>query len=88
MLQVSGEEKQAIKVLSVTDGKKNMERRIKMIKLSEKFKEYKALIGVTTLLLTICIGMLIFTQIKPQQTSQENNVQYLYKIYDEMAKKL
>ena len=76
LLQVSGEEKQAIKVLSVTDGKKNMERRIKMIKLSEKFKEYKALIGVTTLLLTICIGMLIFTQIKPQQTSQENNVQY------------
>ena len=76
LLQVSGEEKQAIKVLSVTDGKKNMERRIKMIKLSEKFKEYKALIGVTTLLLTICVGMLIFTQIKPQQTTQENNVQY------------
>ena len=48
-----------------------------MIKLSDKFKEYKSLIGVTTILLTICVGMLIFTQIKPKEdTSIVNSVQY------------
>ena len=77
LLPISEEEKITTKVLSVTDGKKNMERRIKMIKLSDKFKEYKSLIGVTTILLTICVGMLIFTQIKPKEnTSTINSVQY------------
>ena len=47
-----------------------------MKKVFEKFKEYKALIGIAILLLIICIGIFIFTQIKPQQTDQENNVQY------------
>lgn len=75
LLPISQEEKQTAKVLSVTDGKKNMERRIKMIKLSEKFKEYKMLIGVTTLLLTLCIGIIIFTQIKPKEENL-NYVQY------------
>ena len=77
LLPISELEKQTVKVLYVTDGKKNMERRIKMIKLSDKFKEYKSLIGVTTILLTICVGMLIFTQIKPKEdTSIVNSVQY------------
>ena len=76
LLPISQEERQVSKLLYVTDGKKNMERRIKMIKLSEKFKEYKSLIGVTTIILTLCIGILIFTQIKPKEQEYYNNVQY------------
>ena len=49
ILPISQEEKMTSRLLYVTDGKKNMERRIKMIKLSKQFKEYKTLIGVTTL---------------------------------------
>ena len=76
ILPISQEEKMTTKLLYVTDGKKNMERRIKMIKLSKQFKEYKTLIGVTTLVLTLCIGILIFTQIKPKEEENLNYVQY------------
>ncbi len=41
ILPISQEEKMTSRLLYVTDGKKNMERRIKMIKLSKQFKEYK-----------------------------------------------
>ena len=61
-----------------------------MIKLSDKFKEYKTLIGVTTLTLTLCIGLLTFTQIKPSEEVSYNNVKYfetpdriVYKIKNE-----
>ena len=76
LLPISQEEKEPVKLLCVTDGKKNMERRIKMIKLSDKFKEYKALIGVTTLLIVLCVGTFIFTRIKPQEEVNINSVQY------------
>lgn len=76
LLPISTEEKQPVKLLCVTDGKKNMERRIKMIKLSDKFKEYKALIGITTLLIVLCVGTFIFTRIKPQEEEATNYVQY------------
>ena len=76
LLPISGEEKMATRLLYVTDSKKNMERRINMIKLSKQFKEYKTLIGVTTLVLTLCIGILIFTQIKQNPEESFNNVKY------------
>lgn len=50
-----------------------------MIKLSDKFKEYKTLIGITTLLIVLCIGTFIFTKIKTQENQveiQTNRVQY------------
>lgn len=90
ILPISQEEKVTTRLLYVTDGKKNMERRIKMIKLSKQFKEYKSLIGVTTLILTLCIGMLIFTQIEPSTEEVVNYVKYfetpdriVYKIKNE-----
>ncbi len=90
LLPISKEEKITNRLLYVTDSKKNMERRIKMIKLSDKFKEYKALIGITTLTLTLCIGLLVFTQIKPSEEVSYNNVKYfetpdriVYKIKNE-----
>ena len=90
LLPISKEEKITNRLLYVTDSKKNMERRIKMIKLTDKFKEYKTLIGVTTLTLTLCIGLLIFTQIKPLEDVPYNNVKYfetpdriVYKIKNE-----
>ena len=68
---------QPVKLLCVTDGKKNMERRINMIKLSDKFKEYKSLIGITTLLIVLCIGTFIFTRIEPrEETGVVNSFQY------------
>lgn len=76
LLPISQEEQPKTRVLCVTDNKKNMERRIKMIKLSDKFKEYKTLIGVTTVILTLCIGMLIFTQIEPKEEQIVNHIQY------------
>lgn len=77
ILPISQEEKMTTRLLYVTDGKKNMERRIKMIKLSKQFKEYKTLIGVTTIVLTLCIGILMFTQIEPnQQQNSFSNVKY------------
>ncbi len=76
LLPISQEEKRPVKLLCVTDGKKNMERRINMIKLSDKFKEYKTIIGITTLLIVLCIGTFIFTRIEPQEESVTNSVQY------------
>ena len=76
LLPISQEERKQAKVLCITDGKKNMERRINMIKLSEKFKEYKVLIGITTLLIVLCVGMFIFTRIRPQEEVISNNVRY------------
>lgn len=79
LLPISQEEKQTVKLLCITDGKKNMERRIKMIKLSDKFKEYKTLIGITTLLIVLCVGTFIFTRIQPQEQKEiieANHIQY------------
>ena len=41
-LKIYQEEKYTAKLLCVTDDSKNMERRIKMVKLSEKFKKNKS----------------------------------------------
>ncbi|MCI8617160.1 MAG: M56 family metallopeptidase [Clostridia bacterium] len=77
ILPISQEEKMTTRLLYVTDGKKNMERRIKMIKLAKQFKEYKTLIGVTTTILTLCLGILLFTQIKPKEEQETfNQVKY------------
>ena len=77
LIPISNNEKQPVKLLCVTDGKKNMERRINMIKLSDKFKEYKSLIGITTLLIVLCIGTFIFTRIEPkEETGVVNSFQY------------
>ena len=76
LLPISQEERKPVKLLCVTDGKKNMERRINMIKLSDKFKEYKTLIGITTLLIVLCVGTFIFTRIKPQDEVATNSVKY------------
>ncbi len=88
MLPISQEEKMTTRLLYITDSKKNMERRIKMIKLSKQFKEYKTLIGVTTFVLTLCIGILIFTQIKPnEETESYYHVKY-FEVPDRMVYKV
>lgn len=77
LIPISNNEKQPVKLLCVTDEKKNMERRINMIKLSDKFKEYKSLIGITTLLIVLCVGTFIFTRIEPkEETGVVNSFQY------------
>ncbi len=88
ILPISQEEKMTSRLLYVTDGKKNMERRIKMIKLSKQFKENKTLIGVTTLVLTLCIGILIFTQIKPKQEEETFNTIKYFETPDRIVYKI
>ncbi len=59
-----------------------------MIKLSKQFKEYKTLIGVTTLVLTLCIGILIFTQIKPKQEEETFNTIKYFETPDRIVYKI
>lgn len=47
-----------------------------MIKLSKPFREYKVLIGVATLVLALCIGILILIQLKPKEAENFNTVKY------------
>ena len=88
ILPISQEQKITNRLLYVTDSKKNMERRINMIKLSKQFREYKTLIGVTTLVLTLCIGMLIFTQIKPKQEEETFNAIKYFETPDRIIYKI
>ena len=54
-LQVFQEENYTAKILCVTDDSKNMERRIRMIKLSDKFSKNKVLISVFSILIIVTI---------------------------------
>lgn len=53
------EEKYTAKLLSVTDDNSNIERRIKMIKLSEKFSKHKKIITIMSILI-IVVGVVVF----------------------------
>ena len=61
-LQIFQEEPYTAKLLCVTDDNKNMERRIKMVKLSEKFKKNKSLIAIISIIIIIVGILLFFTQ--------------------------
>ena len=61
-LKIYQEEKYTAKLLCVTDDSKNMERRIKMVKLSEKFKKNKSLIAIISIIIIIVGILLFFTQ--------------------------
>ena len=77
-LNIFQEEKYTAKLLCVTDDSKNMERRIKMVKLSEKFKNNKLLIAIISIIIIIVGILLFFTQntnskiIAEEQNSTQN----------------
>lgn len=50
------------KLLCMVDGKKNVERRIKMIKLGETFKKHKVIVAVACLLIISVVSVLFLTQ--------------------------
>lgn len=71
-LQIFQEEPYTAKILCVTDENKNMERRIKMVKLSNKFNKNKILIAIISLMVIIVGVILFFTQ-SNQYNSKTNN---------------
>ena len=96
-LNIFQEEKYTAKLLCVTDDSKNMERRIKMVKLSEKFKNNKLLIAIISIIIIIVGILLFFTQntnskiIAEEQNSTQNIKEtlkkYEYKAFKPSFKK-
>ena len=96
-LKIYQEEKYTAKLLCVTDDSKNMERRIKMVKLSEKFKKNKSLIAIISIIIIIVGILLFFTQntnskiIAEEQNSTQNiketSKKYEYKAFKPSFKK-
>lgn len=90
-LNIFQEKKYTAKLLCVTDDSKNMERRIKMVKLSEKFKKNKLLIAIISIIIIIVGILLFFTQntnskiISEEQNSTQNTKEtskkYEYKTF-------
>lgn len=90
-LKIFQDEKYTAKLLCVTDDSKNMERRIKMVKLSEKFKNNKVLIESISIIIIIIGIVLFFTQntnseiwTKEQniiQNNEESSKKYEYKAF-------
>lgn len=71
-LEIFQEEPYTAKLLCVTDDNKNIERRVNMIKLSEKFSENKILISLISVII-IALGItLFFTQNSNIQKSQNS----------------
>ena len=67
-LQILQEEKYAARLLCVTDDSKNMERRIKMIKLSDRFNKNKILISIISLVIIIGILGIFFVGNKQEKS--------------------
>lgn len=96
-LNIFQEEKYTAKLLCVTDDSKNMERRIKMVKLSEKFKNNKLLIAIISIIIIIVGILLFFTQntnskiMDEEQNSTQNiketSKKYEYKTFKPSFKK-
>ena len=58
-----------------------------MKKISEKIKEYKSLIIVAIIFIVICLGMLIFTQIKSTENVNATNVTQYFETPDRIVYK-
>ena len=96
-LNIFQEEKYTAKLLCVTDDSKNIERRIKMVKLSEKFKNNKLLITIISIIIIIVGILVFFTQntnskiIAEEQNSiqniKETSKKYEYKTFKPSFKK-
>lgn len=67
-LQILQEEKYTARLLCVTDDSKNMERRIKMIKLSDKFNKNRILISIISLAIIIGILVIFFVGNKQEKS--------------------
>lgn len=80
------EEKYTSRILCVTDDIKNMERRIKMIKLSEKFNKNKVGISIISICIIIVIGTIFFIHNNNNETisnlgKTQNKINYEYKLF-------
>lgn len=75
-LETFQEEKYTAKLLCVTDDNKNIERRIKMIKLSDKFSKNKIIIAIISTIIILVGVFLFFTKkvdIEENNTYPANN---------------
>ena len=71
-LETFQEEKYTAKLLCVTDDNKNIERRIKMLKLSDKFSKNKIIIAIISTIVILVGVCLFFTK---KVDIEENNTQ-------------
>lgn len=90
LLQTYQTERVATKMLCITDDNKNMERRIRRIKLSTQLKKYKMSIAVLTILIVFCIASLFVLEptnaeiiSKKEQNLYEQVKQYLIELEKE-----
>lgn len=93
-LSVFQEEPYTAKLLCITDDNDNIERRIKMIKLSEKFRKNKLIIAVLSILIVLLGVGIFFTTNKPTRGEQskieekkKQEVKYEYKAFKPSFKK-
>lgn len=86
-LNIFQEEKYTAKLLCVTDDSKNMERRVRMIKLSDKFSKNKILIAIISIIIIIVGAIFFFTQTIYNNENQnsliaeEDKAQYKFKSF-------
>ncbi len=81
------EEKYTARILCLTEEGKNMERRIRMLKLSDKFKKNRIMIGVISIIIIVGLGIIFFIQGNPINTAvseadeAEKEKNYEYKTF-------
>ena len=86
-LNIFQEERYTAKLLCVTDDSKNMERRIRMIKLSDKFGKNKIIIAIISIIIILVGAIFFFTQTTYNDEKQEslhaeeNEPQYKFKAF-------
>lgn len=86
-LNIFQEERYTAKILCVTDDSKNMERRVRMIKISDKFSKNKIIIAIISIIIIIVGAIFFFTQTTYNDENQEslnaeeNEPQYKFKAF-------
>lgn len=76
LLQTYESKKLESKILCIADDNKNMERRIKKIKLSSKLKKYKVSILVFVIIIVICMMMPFVIRFNSTKSSSEEDRLY------------
>ena len=79
-LNIFQEEKYTAKLLCVTDDSKNMERRVRMIKLSDKFSKNKILIAIISIIIII-VGAIYNNENQNSLIAEEDKAQYKFKSF-------
>lgn len=80
-LSIINSDKFLIQTLCVSDGKKNLERRIDSMKLLEEFKNKKLIINIIAIILILFTCLMFFTKSK-EYVTYDDIIELTSKIYD------